>query len=517
MRPVRAIKRSMRTKTSLSILLMALSALPIYALAHEEKGSVIIHMDEKQFEPAKVTIETGETVIFENVGAKPHWPASNIHPTHDIYPAFDPKKGIEPGMAWSFTFNTPGIWRFHDHIQAELSGTITVIGTSSPELAPERIGFWSKIKRFFSSIFSRDTRRESRPNIGPIPPLRSEVSVKPEEHRDPAQKNAAIAKDSTAIWSNDSELIDYIRTYGVTQTFTQLDTLEKKGFGDCHQTAHRAGRMSLDLLGTSVFKECTLSCHSGCFHGATEAYFKKYGSSNLKENLNTLCADTTDKPFYNHQCLHGMGHGLLAWTNYELPEALETCDLLSAGQASCWTGAFMENVVTELAGEGADEHVTKYKSSDPHFPCTVVDDKYKDTCYFLQTSRMLQLFGTDYKKIADECAKAPVPYRRNCFESMGRDVSSTYRATPARSIQECGHASQEHRISCLNGAVQDALWDISGADTAITFCTLLTNNFEKASCYTTIFERMNQIVKNQAEKDLFCAKVEKEFESQCRY
>ena len=503
------------------ILILSLSS--TIALAHATSDKIIIHMDENGFDPKSITIQQGQAVIFENRGKRARWPASNIHPTHEIYSEFDPKKSVWPGENWEFTFQKPGIWKMHDHNEPQFGGTVTVTADETQKSAgatvmPEKKGFWAKFFGFFSSLF-----RHKKPATPPLTtsaqtagsPQTTKEILTPNLQKD-TQKFSSIVKDSKEIWSNDSALLAYIKKYGVKQTFTQLEKLEKNGVGDCHQTAHRAGRMSFDTYGTGVFKDCTLACHSGCFHGATEEYFKKYGSEDLEKNINTVCADTAGNSFYNHQCLHGIGHGLLAWTNYELPEALKTCDLLTQGQGSCWTGAFMENIVAELAGSNKTDHVTKYKSSDPHFPCTIVEEKYKDSCYFLQTSRMMQMYGVDFKKIAGVCAETPAAYRRSCFESMGRDISSAYRLTPARSINECNHAPQEYRIPCLNGAVQDALWDISGMDTAIIFCKLLTDPNEKIACYGTIIPRMREVARNQDDKNSFCGKVEKEFEAECR-
>ena len=49
--------------------------------AHEnDDDAVIIHVTEKGFEPESVEIEAGETVVFENLDRKPHWPASETTP-----------------------------------------------------------------------------------------------------------------------------------------------------------------------------------------------------------------------------------------------------------------------------------------------------------------------------------------------------------------------------------------------------------------------------------------------------
>lgn len=88
--------------------------------------SIVITPD--GYQPSEITIAAGDKITFsasESYG-KMHWPASNIHPSHEIYPAFDPLRPIEPDTAWSFVFGKRGEWRFHDHLAPYHTGTITV-------------------------------------------------------------------------------------------------------------------------------------------------------------------------------------------------------------------------------------------------------------------------------------------------------------------------------------------------------------------------------------------------------
>lgn len=86
------------------------------------------------FSPNTLTINAGETVIFVNKDLIPHWPASAIHPTHTVYPEpggcigsrFDACHGLSGGEIFSFTFNQKGTWRYHDHLDPSLTGTIVV-------------------------------------------------------------------------------------------------------------------------------------------------------------------------------------------------------------------------------------------------------------------------------------------------------------------------------------------------------------------------------------------------------
>ena len=113
----------------LTLLFFFVTTSPIYAA-----GEVItIKMTPGNFEPKDLQIKTGEKVKFENLDQVDRWPASNIHPTHLIYPEFDPKKAIAPGFSWQFKFERAGTFKFHDHLNPALAGTIIVEGSDVKE------------------------------------------------------------------------------------------------------------------------------------------------------------------------------------------------------------------------------------------------------------------------------------------------------------------------------------------------------------------------------------------------
>jgi hypothetical protein len=85
-----------------------------------------IIMKPDSFEPSTLTVKKNTKIIFKNEDSVERWPASNIHPSHGIYPEFDPRTGIKPGEEWSFVFDKIGIWRMHDHLIPSITGTITI-------------------------------------------------------------------------------------------------------------------------------------------------------------------------------------------------------------------------------------------------------------------------------------------------------------------------------------------------------------------------------------------------------
>ena len=78
------------------------------------------------FVPDELFIGKGETVTFRAEIERQFWPASNLHPDHSIYPEFDPQRPLQPQEEWSFVFERPGTWRFHDHLRSYYTGTIYV-------------------------------------------------------------------------------------------------------------------------------------------------------------------------------------------------------------------------------------------------------------------------------------------------------------------------------------------------------------------------------------------------------
>jgi hypothetical protein len=356
----------------------------------------------------------------------------------------------------------------------------------------------------------------------PPPSVGEDASTPPRPDAEKYVYDPLISVDAKNLYQDQSALYSYVKKYGPKKTVEHLATLVST-YGSCHDAAHRTGRIAYELFGSQAFQQCGADCHSGCYHGATEAFFHEHGTANLAENLKVICS-SAENAFFSHQCIHGIGHGLMAWTNYDLFDALSSCDLLSERQDSCWTGVFMENIVGGIAKSDIAkdptraDHFTKYLSSDPQYPCNDpgLQDKYKSSCYFLQTSRMLQLFGNDWKKVADACSGAPAVYQRSCFESMGRDIGGTHHFDEPGAIAACQSApAGAMRIGCLVGAAQDAFWDPSGQDHAIRFCTLLKDRDEKDACYGMIFSRAPDVLLSKSDHQAFCAKAEPEWRDRC--
>ena len=200
-------------------------------------------------------------------------------------------------------------------------------------------------------------------------------------------------------------------------------------------------------------------CRSGYYHGVLEGIFGEESKGELLGKLNTFCADTRGKNEYSYDyfsCVHGIGHGLMAYLDHDLFESLKGCDRLTGAweQSSCYGGVFMENVISD-SGEMPSRFL---KKDDALYPCTTVGEKYRYQCYLMQTSHVLSLNGGDFESAFTKCTGVESAYRVACFQSLGRDASgwSYGEIETARAYCELGK-TDEAREQCLIGAAVDLI------------------------------------------------------------
>ncbi len=451
-------------------------AAPVAAGGPSSRVWTVVYGDDGAFAPERVEITTGDTVRFVNESAVPVWPASNIHPTHEILPEFDPLEAIPPGESWSFTFTENGWWRYHNHIDASQTGTVVATGATDTGAG--------------------------------VAPLLADMTV-PEFPPFPAEVDGEALFDDTVM------LAEFVERFGPAGTAAALKEAEQRTGRYCHDTAHDVGRLAYEIFGPIAFSIAGHDCQSGALHGATEAMFADRGTARLAEDTNALCGLAENK-FVRHQCFHGVGHGLMAWTSYEIHEALGLCDQVHEDDApSCYSGVFMENVVGGLSGLMG--HTTEYLlDDDPHYPCDVVGERYRADCYYYQTTHMWRVFDGDMSAVAATCATLDGAARELCFSSYGRDVGNLTRGDPAAAVELCGHApAGADRVECLSGAAQDRFWETSGSDEAIVMCSLLSDADEAGACWWTIIDRAGDVYTEPSGRRGFCDRVPESWRARC--
>ena len=123
-------------------------------------------------------------------------------------------------------------------------------------------------------------------------------------------------------------------------------------------------------------------------------------------------ADLRSGPTFTlYQCVHGLGHGLMIYTRYDMPRSLKVCDALNGSwdQTSCTGGVFMENLSSSYGVK------SKWlRDDDLIYPCNTVAERHKIYCYLMVTSRILPTNGYNFAK-----ASKALPHER---EGLDRDL-----------------------------------------------------------------------------------------------
>lgn len=261
----------------------------------------------------------------------------------------------------------------------------------------------------------------------------------------------------------------------------------------CHEIVHAVGRQTFAKEKTihDSFTACDQTCHSGCYHGAMERFLRgeeddaappeeraHLSAKEIEGKIVSACPQNEPVNF-RFQCLHGLGHAVVFYFDYALKRALSACDNLFTAwdQASCWGGAFMENV------HSATPEKRYLDRADYHFPCSVLDEKYKADCYVMQTTRMAEM-GLSRVQIVNECQKAGL-YRLHCLQSLGRDSSNDVRLGDVKSIVGLceGIGDDDGTYACIKGtayALSDNTWD---GRYVFPFCALFTETARQRFCY----------------------------------
>ena len=437
---------------------------------------IVTYTEDGKFVPERLEIVTGDTVTWVNESSYGVWPASNIHPSHEIYPEFDPLGDIPPGESWSFTFTRNGTWRYHNHSYASETGVITSSG--GPETA-----------------------------LGPL-----DINVAAPEFPDPPADF-----DPVPLLYDLDALELYVSMYGpdaAVQAVRQAGALE--GIL-CHDVAHQIGRVTYQLFGAAGFQITPHECDSGAIHGVLEALFAERGTATLAEDLTIVCGDslgTDDVNWYRiNKCVHGIGHGLMAWTGYELHEALELCDIPDFAQNACYSGVYMENGVAGRTG--ITGHTSEYISIvDPHYPCNEVAQRYVADCYAWQPSNLLLHFELSVEEIRVFCEDLLGKIRTSCIFSWSSSAAGALFDNVDDVVALCEDevVTDRDRESCVSGISRSWVGDIDLAINAARFCDgvdaseVLSDDLGDL-CWSGVFDSVRQSLQEHHVRNSFCGAI----------
>ena len=290
--------------------------------------------------------------------------------------------------------------------------------------------------------------------------------------------------------------------------FDRAMASERTVEANCHRIAHTIGSASLARFEGNVakaFATGSASCWSGYYHGILERAFTGVSTGpELTRAARAVCDDDEIRrtTFLAYQCVHGLGHGLMIRSGYDLPASLGVCDRLANDwdRTSCTGGVFMENIASTY-----DVRSRWLRDDDPVYPCPEMKERHKLYCYLMVTSRVNELNKFDWKRTADVCRGVEADWVTTCFESYGRDASGFTRQDPREAARLC-RLAKAHAASCVYGAARDMTSNYANGRRASQLCGLVAASV-RAQCFYGIGTILGNLGATEAARRSSCADV----------
>lgn len=259
--------------------------------------------------------------------------------------------------------------------------------------------------------------------------------------------------------------IDSIYTsQGVKAAFVYFNDLsDDLNYGAAHLIAHQLGHslwedtndvhQALALIPYVEYSPTEIFRHSGVVHGIFHSYFL-YGSETqdvhalIKEACSALGGAQQQRLL--HDCSHGVGHGLMAYTNNDILQTLYLCKE-SLHPDKCADGAFMERGLLYIPGYGSqkilerdDNECASFAPEEGKFcaryagwtavlkdlvekqtsdttealkVCEVYTGTLQQECYFLAARDLFTIvYDNDKKAMEAACEKLPIP--SSCLQGL---------------------------------------------------------------------------------------------------
>lgn len=89
------------------------------------KEEAVVTVTKNGFNPQSVTVKPSTKVVWKNESGAMANVSSAVHPTHQVYPPLN-LGNFANGVQVSLVFDKPGTYKYHNHLQPSLTGTVVV-------------------------------------------------------------------------------------------------------------------------------------------------------------------------------------------------------------------------------------------------------------------------------------------------------------------------------------------------------------------------------------------------------
>ncbi len=318
---------------------------------------------------------------------------------------------------------------------------------------------------------------------------------------------------------------------------------------DMHLLGHVVGDELYKQQGINGMSACTQDFRNACSHSIVVGYFLAKGEEGLGDIANACRRAPGGAGAYT-MCFHGLGHGILAAVDYDLPRAVSLCQKTGTIQygyresSECTSGTVMEIISGGFHNKTLwEKQSAKYLSlSEPLLPCTAsyVPAGSKPQCFEYLTPHLVKAAGgsLDDGVPADEILKKAFAYcelldidiqRAFCYQGFGKEFivlvhnrdTRTLANMDEREMKEtfrlcalAGRAQGERE--CLLHAMDSLFWGGENDPTgAVRFCALMESETLAKACYEHLVGATRFFLKDPHARDPVCKIIPGAYQRDC--
>jgi hypothetical protein len=313
---------------------------------------------------------------------------------------------------------------------------------------------------------------------------------------------------------------------------------------DIHLLGHIVGDILYKQQGAKGITHCTPDFRNACSHTIVIGTLLEKGPDSFSE-IADLCRKAPGGPGAYTMCFHGLGHGVLAYNDYELPQAVKMCEKSGTGNGGeyteCVGGTIMEMIAGVHDREMWKEKSKKYfKDSDPLYPCSAsfIPDVAKGLCYTYLTPHLFQAAGSDlrsptpdeFKKAFTFCEPLTGNSRYACFSGFGKEFVVLGQDRDIRAIDKmtdeqfkkvydwCSLAKpQDGKDACVISELNSIFWGGENDPLAsVRFCALADKEKGNEMCTAALISNVERFISDRASRERICSAMSSTYQEECR-
>ena len=444
-----------------------------------DQGEVKVVLSEDGFGPEAITIAKGTKVIFSSSRGKLFWPASDLHPTHSLYPEFDPLEPVESQTGWSFVFEEEGVWRYHDHLAPYYTGTITVMDRG----------------------------------------LAKETACQEQE-----------------CWQRQTG--EVLKKKGIEAALDLVATLyeENSDFAaSCHNVIHELGHASYGIYAKSkkfTPTSKTAFCSYGFYHGFMDSLVLDTADATKARDFCLFIKGRlgSEAPDAYLQCFHGIGHGALKLSANKtrgdervmLPSAIQFCEKAAEKELErlrCASGIFN----TIASAYPKNEYGLSIRKNDPLWFCREQEKFYRGSCSISMNIALLWLTQGNLSragKFVEEIKETREAEQAMLNLAAASGAKNINKPLYTEYVKLCRSFQERLRLNCIQGFAFGLLEHGKPGfeyEKPIQFCSLsqLTED-EKLSCFSYISSYLAQWYREEKAFAVCRTIADKQYETVCK-